>query len=115
MAKYKAYNYRQNVLLTVDFEKQIVPGSLEDTIHTLVEERMDTAIFDKNYKNDDTGCTAYDPKVLLKIILYAYSRGLISSRQIERACRQNVMFTALSCGQRFDHSTIASFVTSMKD
>ncbi len=115
MAKYKAYNYRQNVLLTVDFEKQLVPGTLEDTIHTLVEERVDTAIFDQNYKNDETGCTAYDPKVLLKIILYAYSRGLISSRQIERACRENVMFMALSCGQRFDHSTIASFVTSMKD
>ena len=115
MAKYKAYNYRQNVLLTVDFEKQLVPGTLEYTIHTLVEERMDTAIFDQNYKNDDTGCTAYDPKVLLKIILYAYSRGLISSRQIEQACRENVMFMALSCGQRFDHSTIASFVTSMRN
>ena len=115
MAKYKAYNYRQNVLLTVDFQKQLVPGTLEYTIHTLVEERMDTAIFDQNYKNDETGCTAYDPKVLLKIILYAYSRGLISSRQIEQACRENVMFMALSCGQRFDHSTIASFVTSMRN
>ena len=115
MVKYKAYNYRQNVLLTVDFEKQLVPGTLEYTIHTLVEERMDTAIFDQNYKNDDTGCTAYDQKVLLKIILYAYSQGLISSRQIEQACRENVMFMALSCGQRFDHSTIASFVTSMRN
>ena len=52
MAKYKAYNYRQIVLLTVDFEKQIMPGTLEDTIHMLVEERMDTSIFDQNYKNN---------------------------------------------------------------
>ena len=115
MARYKAYNYRQTVLLSVDFEKQLVPGSLEETIHKLVETRMDTAIFDQNYKNDETGCTAYDPKVLLKIILYAYSRGFTTSREIERACRENVMFMALSCGQRFDHSTIAAFVTSMKD
>ncbi|MGA1790575.1 MAG: hypothetical protein ACMUIM_03755 [bacterium] len=43
MAKYKTYNYRQNVLLTVDFEKQIVPGTLEYTIHTLVEERDESS------------------------------------------------------------------------
>ncbi|MGI9570672.1 MAG: transposase, partial [Desulfobulbia bacterium] len=43
------------------------------------------------------------------------SRGLISSRQIERACCENVIFMAMSCNQQPDHSTIASFVSSMKD
>jgi transposase len=51
----------------------------------------------------------------LKVVLVAYSRGLISSRKIERACRENVIFMALSCQQYPDHSTIASFVSSMKD
>ena len=40
---------------------------------------------------------------------------MTSSRQIERACCENVLFMAMSCNQRPDHSTIASFVCSMKD
>jgi len=90
MAKYKPYDYNQGVMLTVFLEEQVVPGTLEFAIHTLVEERIDTSIFDDRYRNDETGCWAYDPKVLLKVVLLAYSRGLISSRKIERACRENV-------------------------
>ena len=51
----------------------------------------------------------------MKVVLLAYSRGLISSRKIEQACRENVVFIALACGQQPDHSTIAAFVSSMKD
>ena len=47
--------------------------------------------------------------------MLGYARGLISSRQIERACYENVTFMALSGNQRPDHSTIATFVSSMKD
>jgi transposase len=90
-----------------------MPGTLEFAIHTLVEARMDLAVFDERYNNDDTGRSAYDPKVLLKVVLLAYSRGIISSRRIEQACRENVTFMALSCGQYPDHSTIAAFVSSM--
>jgi hypothetical protein len=39
---------------------------------------------------------AYDPKVLLKIVWLGYARGLISSRKIEQACRENVTFIALA-------------------
>jgi transposase len=76
---------------------------------------MDMSIFDANYQNDETGRSAYDPKILLKVVLLGYSRGLTSSRQIERACRENVLFMAMSCNQRPDHSTIAPFVSSMED
>jgi len=114
MAKYKPYDYNQGVMLTVFLEEQVMPGTLEFAIHTLVEERIDTSIFDDRYCNDETGCWAYDPKVLLKVVLLAYSRGIISSRKIERACRENVTFMALSCMQYPDHSTIAAFVSPMK-
>lgn len=115
MAKYKRYDLSQSMLIPIFFEEQLMPGSLEFAIHTLVETRMDMSIFDDSYKNDQTGRRAYDPKVLLKVVLFAYSRGLISSRRIERACRENVTFMALSGNQRPDHSTIAAFVSSMKD
>jgi transposase len=51
----------------------------------------------------------------LKVVLLAYSRGLVSSRKIEQVCRENVVSIALACGQQPDHSTIAVFVSSMKD
>jgi transposase len=115
MAKYKQYNYKQMVMLPVSLEEQLMPETLEFAIHTLVENHMDMSRFDQRYHNDETGCSAYDPKVLLKIVLFGYSRGLISSRKIERACWENVVFIALACGQRPDHSTIAAFVSSMKE
>ena len=115
MAKYKRYDYDQMIMLPVSLEKQLSPGTLEFAIHTLVETRMELSLFDEKYKNDETGRLADDPKILLKIVLFAYSRGLIGSRRIEQACRENVVFIALSCGQKPDHSTIAAFVSSMKD
>src|SRR5208337_361766 len=115
MARYKTYDYRQRVLLPVSLEDQLMSGTLEFAIHTLVEKRLDLSIFDGKYRNDETGRVAYDPKILLKLVLLAYSRGLISSRKIEQACRENVVFMALACGQQPDHSTIAAFVSSMKD
>ena len=115
MAKYKRYDYSQSVLVPVSLEEQLMPGTLEFAIHTLIETRMDLSVFDSKYNNDETGRSAYDPKVLLKIVLLAYSRGLISSRKIEQACRENIVFMALGCGQQPDHSTIAAFVSSMQD
>jgi transposase len=114
MAKFKAYDYRQRVFLPVSLEEQLLPGTLEFAIHTLVETRLDISGFARRYRNDETGRTAYDPKLLLKIILLGYARGLISSRKIEQACRENVVFIALACGQQPDHSTIATFVSSMQ-
>ncbi len=114
MAKYKTYNYSQTILLPVSLEDQLMPGTLEFAIHTLVEKRMDMSIFADKYNNDKTGRKAYDPKVLLKVVLLAYSRGIMSSRRIERICRENVTFIALTCEQYPDHSTIAAFVSSMK-
>lgn len=115
MAKYKSYDYSQRVMIPISLDDQLMPGTLEFAIHALVETRMDTTIFDAHYHNDETGRTAYDPKVLLKIILLGYSRGLTSSRKLEQACKENVVFMSLACGQKPDHSTIAAFVSSMKD
>ena len=115
MAKFKHYDYRQDVLIAVCLEEQLKPGTLEFAIHTLVDSCMDTSIFEDRYNNDETGRWAYDPKILLKIVLFGYSQGLISSRKIERACKKDVTFMALSCLQHPDHSTIAAFVSSMKN
>ena len=59
MAKYKKYNYSQNVLLPVSLSDQLAPGTLEFAIQTLVEDRMDMSRFDARFKNDETGRRAY--------------------------------------------------------
>jgi transposase len=115
MAKYKPYDYSQRMMIPVSLEEQLVPGTLEFAIQTLVEDRMDMVMFEDRYRNDETGRMAYDPKILLKVVLLGYARGLVSSRKMEQACRENVTFMALACGQRPDHSTIAAFVSSMRE
>jgi transposase len=76
---------------------------------------MDTSSFGSRSKNDETGCPAYDPQLLLKVILFAYSRGIISSRKMEPACRENVTFMAVACGIVPDPSTSAPFGSSLKE
>ncbi len=114
MAKYKPSNENQMVMLPISLQDQLVPGTLEHTINRLVDENIDLSVFDERYKNDLTGATAIHPKILLKVILLAYAKGMISSRQIERACHENIIFIALSYGYAPDHTTIASFISSMQ-
>ena len=114
MAKFKPLNENQLVMLPISLQDQLVPGTLEHTISELVDKHLDLSVFDTHYNNDETGATAIHPKILLKVILLAYARGMISSRQIERACQENILFIALSYGYAPDHSTIAQFVSSMQ-
>ncbi len=113
MARYKHYDYHQLMMVPVSLAEQLMPMTLEYAIHHVVEERLDLSIFDNRYCNDETGRKAIDPKILIKIVLFGYSRGLISSRSLKRACRENITFMALSCGQAPEHSTIAAFISSI--
>ena len=112
MARYKHYDYDQMVMLAVNLEQQIVPGTFEYALHSLIEEKLDLSAFDACYKNDETGAPAYDPAILLKIILYAYSQGVTSSRRMSELCCQNVIFMALAAHSAPHFSTIADFIAS---
>ena len=115
MAKYKPSNENQMVMLPISLQDQLVSGTLEHTISELVDKHVDLSVFDERYNNDVIGAAAIHPKILLKVILLAYAKGMISSRQIERACHENIIFIALSYGYAPDHSTIAAFVSSMQN
>lgn len=109
MARYKDYSYDQQKLLPVRYSEQILPGTFEFALNDVID-RIDLSIFDARYRNDDTGAPAYDPRILLKIILFAYSRGVVSSRKIEGLCRENIVMMALSADTQPDFTTIADFV-----
>jgi len=55
------------------------------------------------------GCPQYDPKVMLKLLVYGYSYGVRSSRKLEREANYNLSFIWLTGGLKPDHKTIAEF------
>jgi transposase len=111
MARYKDYNYDQMKMLPVSFERQILPGSFEYSLSYLIDSELDLHAFESHYNNDDNGRPAYDPRLLLKIIILAYSKGITSSRQIERLCRENITFMALSADIQPHFTTLADFIS----
>lgn len=113
MAKYKHYDYRQTKLLPIRFDRQILPGTFEYTLNELIDAHVDLSVFEDRYQNDDGGAPAYDPAILLKIILFAYSKGITSSRQIERLCQENVVCMALSADTAPHFTTLAHFVSTL--
>ena len=115
MPNFKRYNYSQSAMVVIDFEEQLQPGTFEFTLHKLIDNHIDLSIFHEKYSNDAGGRSAYDPAILLKIILYAYAKGITSSREIQWQCEHNIIFKALSCDTVPHFTSIASFVSSYPD
>jgi len=74
---------------------------------------MGLSVLDERFRSDETGAPAYDPAILLNIILYAHSRGIVSSREIAQCSWENVIFMALSAHTQPHFTTIANLVASM--
>ena len=95
----------------------LMPPSLRDwladdhlvwTVLGSVEE-MDLSAFYGAYRADGHGRPAYDPSMMVALLLYAYSQGNRSSRRIERECREDVAYRVIAANRVPDHSTIAEF------
>lgn len=95
MPRFKPYDYDQHALVAINYLEQLQPGTFEHAVHYLIEHKLDLSVFHPRYRNDDTGRCAYDPAILLKIILFAYSKGITSSREMQWCCETNILFKAL--------------------
>jgi transposase len=114
MPRYNSINTNPQ-FLAIDLAQQLLPGTFEHALNHLLDHAIDLSHFDGRIKNDLTGATAYPPALLLKVVLFAYSRGIVSSRAIARACEEHVTFIALR-GTRTPHfTTIAHFVSTLGD
>jgi transposase len=71
---------------------------------------MDTSPFYAAYREDGHGRAAYEPSMMVALLLYCWARGVRSSRAIERACVEDVACRVIAAHQRPDHATIARFV-----
>ena len=70
---------------------------------------MDLAAFYGAYRLDGHGRPAYEPSLMVALLMYAYSQGNRSSRGIERECREDVAYRVIAANLVPDHSTIAEF------
>ncbi len=71
MAKYKPYDLTEAKMIPLSYADQIIEGPFEYAPNDIVESHLDLSVYDAR-SNDATGRLAYDPRVLLKIVLYGY-------------------------------------------
>lgn len=103
---FKEYTMGQMVLLPVDLEEEIEPNHLVRVVNAAVE-KMDLRKVYEQYAGG--GTSSYHPKMLLKVLIYAYSQQIYSSRKIAKALRENIYFMWLSGNNHPDFHTINRF------
>jgi transposase len=105
----------QNFLLCDRDQELLLPPSLrewlpEDHLAWFVldaVDELDLRAFYAAYREDGWGRAAFEPQMMVALLLYAYAIGERSSRAIERRCREDVAFRVLTANQVPDHATIA--------
>jgi transposase len=107
--RFVACDREQSFLMPPDVREWLSEGHLAWFVIDAVGE-MELDAFYVAYRQDGRSRPAYDPAMMVALLLYAYARGIRSSRAIERGCEEDVAFRVLSAQQRPDHATIARFI-----
>jgi transposase len=107
--RFVACDREQSFLMPPDVREWLPPRHLAWFVIDAVAE-MNLDGFYAAYRVDGRSRPPYDPAMMVALLLYAYARGIRSSRVIERACEEDVAFRVLAAQQRPDHATIARFV-----
>lgn len=110
MAKYnfRPTNREQGFLMPPDMKEWIPEGDLVWFVIDAVKQ-IDLGSFYRKYRQDGKGNTAYEPSMMVTLLIYAYCMGVRSSRKIERLCQMDVGFRVIAGNQGPDHSTVCRF------
>ena len=103
---FQSYNQQQNWLFPPSIE-DLIPQDHPVRIVNGIIEQLDLKLLIYEYSKE--GKPSYHPKMMLKVMVYAYMDNTYSSRKIEKAMRENINFMWLSAQQIADHNTIARF------
>src|SRR5436190_13207800 len=112
--RFIACDREQSFLLPPDVREWLPANHLAWFVIDAVGE-MDLDGFYAGYRVDGRCRPPYDPAMMVALLLYAYARGIPSSRAIERACVEDVAFRVIAAQQRPDHATIARFVANHQE
>ncbi|MDR2477225.1 MAG: transposase [Treponema sp.] len=113
MARYKKPQKSQGLFLTVSLAHHLLPGTFVLTLPLLFDEKINLGIFDMRSTTNQTGATAIAPRILLNIMLYCYSCGVISSHKIAAMCRNHLVVKALAENIEPHYTTLSNFVSGM--
>ena len=101
-------NVDQVFLLPPDVRDWLPDEHLAWTVKDVVES-LDLSAFYRGYRANGQGAAAFDPALMIAVLVYAHAVGVRSSRAIERCCAHDVAFRVLAGNQLPDHATIARF------
>lgn len=108
-----AYNFiecnREQMYLMPPSLREWLPE--KDLVWFIVDavEQMDLVEFYRKYRSDGKGNSAFEPSMMVCLLLYSYCKGIRSSRQIEMLCERDVAYKVAAANQVPDHSTISRF------
>lgn len=105
---YRSVDRDQLFLLSPDVREWLLEGHLAWLVLDVVE-RIDTSRLHERHVNDGAGRRAFDPDMLLALLLYGYCTGQRSSRRVEQLCELDVAFRVICANDAPDHTTIARF------
>ena len=98
----------QLFLLPVDMREWLPEDHLAYFVIDVVA-HIDTSALHAAHANDGAGRAAYDPDMMLALLVYAYCTAVRSSRRIEAACRSDIAFRVITANRCPDHTTVARF------
>src|SRR6266568_2713690 len=107
--QFRNCNLDQAFLLPPSLQDWLPEGHLARFVAEVVETLDLSAMYAKYEERDGRGLAAYDPRMMVRVLIYGYCRGVASSRRIERATYEDVAFRYLAADQHPDHDTIAAF------
>jgi transposase len=108
MTRFREYHSDQMYLLPPSLNEWLPESHLCYFVSDAVGE-MDLSAFYRAYHNDLGGQAPYHPLLMTRLLVYAYSVGIVSSRRIEEKTYEDVAFRILAAGEHPDHDTIANF------
>ena len=106
---FRAYDLSQLLLLPPDLRQWLPAEHLALYVSDVVDALDLSAIMSSYEEGDPRGRPPYHPGMMVKLLIYGYCVGKMSSRKIERATYDDVGFRVLSCNQQPDHDSIAEF------
>lgn len=113
MAKYRYSDTEagQGLFLAVNLKEQLIAGTFEYLLDEIIDRKIDMGVFAQKYKNDNTGARAIPPGSILKLVIYGYSKGMKSSRELWELSKTNIVAKALTGDISIHWTTIADFIS----
>jgi transposase len=105
---FRAYDPDQVLLMAPVLSEWLPEGDLAHFVSDLVESALDLSPIYASYE-DERGYPPYDPRLMLKLLIYGYANGVASSRKLEAATYRDVAVRMLCAGQHPDYRSIARF------